>query len=147
MATSGGLDRLDTADRIQLGGFVLICTIVLLTVFVGVEAVITGVSGFSERVPIYVLMMALTFFGAIIAFEAELDGGPASLFWACGAAIGTFGLIVLAGEGTAFLIRNLTGLVLIEIAFYVLGAVLAGSAVGYWAVQHWETLSATGPGL
>ncbi|WP_135661560.1 hypothetical protein [Halorhabdus rudnickae] len=133
--------RLGTVEWLQLGSFVTVCTIVLVVVFVGIGALVEGVAGFEDRVPFYVLTMALSFLASVVAFDAELANSRASLPWACAVGLGTFALVSLMGEGTAYVVQRPDGLALAEVAFYVLAAALVSCGIGYWSLQNWETLS------
>ncbi|MFT4921396.1 MAG: hypothetical protein ACI8XM_000593 [Haloarculaceae archaeon] len=140
MATSRkGLNR----ETVARAGVVFVLSTLLLTAnFLGVVALATGsVDGFAARLPFYVLAMAIAFVGSIIILEGELHRGPQILQMAAATAAGSFLLVMLGGEGFAFIVQKPGQVLSSQLLFYFLAAGLIGTGLGYWGVRHWHDIT------
>lgn len=133
---------------LQAGLFVLVSTLALTASFLGVVGLFTGeVAGWNLRLPFYVLVMALAFVGAIVAFEEGYREARIVLQLAVGVGAGAFLLVTFGGEGVAYLLQNPQQVVGSQLLFYILAAGLITAGIGYWALNHWSELKLTGPHL
>lgn len=131
----------DTDVLVQAGVFIALSTLALTASFLGLVGLLTGsVTGIENRLPYYVLGLALAFVGAIVAFEREYHDGSVVIRLAAIAAACTFLLVVLAGEGVAFLVQQPETVVSSQSLFYFLAAGLIGTGLGYVGMRHWEDL-------
>lgn len=128
--------------------FVVLSTVALTASFLGVVGLLTGeVTGLNDRLPLYVLAMALAFVAAIVTFEEEYREAVMVLqFSVVGAAV-TFLVVTFGGEGVAFLLQNPQEIVASQLLFYLLAAGLIGTGIGYWTLNHWSDISSVKPGL
>ncbi|PSP27989.1 hypothetical protein BRC65_03620 [Halobacteriales archaeon QH_2_65_14] len=132
----------------RAGLFVVASTVALTASFLGVVGLLAGeVSGLSDRLPFYVLVMALSFVAAIITFEEEYRDAVRSLQLSVSLAAATFLLATFGGEGVAFLYQNHEEVVASQLLFYILAAGLIGTGIGYWTLHHWSELKWNGPQL
>lgn len=133
---------------LQAGLFVLVSTLALTTSFLGIVGLFTGdVVGWNLRLPFYVLVMALTFVGAIVAFEEEFREARVILQFAVAVGAVAFLLVTLGGEGVAYLLQNPQQVVSSQLLFYIVAAGLIAAGMGYWALNHWSELELAGPHL
>jgi hypothetical protein len=130
----------------RAGLFVLASTVALTASFLGVVGLLTGeVTGLNNRLPLYVLVMALAFVAAIVTFEEEYREAVLVLQFSVLGAAATFLLVTFGGEGVAYLVQNSQAVVASQLLFYILAAGLIGTGIGYWTLNHWSDLSWTGP--
>jgi len=145
MATSG---RWDSGALARAGLFLVVSTLALTASFLGVVSVLTGgVTGGADRLPFYVLTMALAFVVAVVVFEDEFHDGRQILQLAVGAAVATFLLVTMGGEGVAFTVQHTDQVLSSQLLFYFLAAGLIGTGLGYWGLRHWEEVTGPGRGL
>ncbi|MHB9288352.1 hypothetical protein ACKVMT_15085 [Halobacteriales archaeon Cl-PHB] len=133
----------------QAALFVVVATLALTAGFLGLVALLTGaVAGIQNRLPFYVLAMAIAFVGSILTLEGEFDAGREVLEIATLAAIVTALAVTLAGEGVAFSLQDPGRVFSSQLVFYFLAAGLMGTGLGYWGLRHWDEFVTTrGPGL
>ena len=132
----------------QAGLFVVVTTLALTAAFLGFVALVTAsVTGLEDRLPYYVLALALAFVGGIVTFEEEFRHGQRILRIAGLAAFTTFLLVGLAGEGVAYLVQRSGQLLSSQLLFYFLAAGLIGTGLAYMGLRHWDDLSGSGEGL
>lgn len=129
--------------NVKLAGVLFMMSTLLLTAsFLGVVALTTGsVIGSAVRLPFYVLTMAVAFVGAIIMFEDELHDGMQILQLAALTGAATFFLVMLGGEGVAFVVQRPGQVLSSQLLFYFLAAGLIGSGLGYWGLYHWSEVT------
>ena len=133
---------------LQAGLFVLVSTLALTASFLGVVGLFAGdVTGWNLRLPFYVLVMALAFVGAIVAFEEGHREGRLVLQFAVGIGTVAFLLVTFGGEGVAYLLQNPQQVVSSQLLFYILAAGLIAAGMGYWTLNHWSELELAGPHL
>lgn len=132
----------DTDVLVQAAVFILLSTLALTASFLGLVGLLTGsVTGIENRLPYYVLGLGLAFVGAIVALEREHHDGRIVIRLAAIAAALTFALVVLAGEGVAFMVQRPETVVSSQSLFYFLAAGLIGTGLGYVGMRHWEDIS------
>ena len=132
----------DTDLLVQAGVFIALSTAVLTASFLGLVGLLTGgVTGLENRLPYYVLALALGFVGAILAFEREYQDGELIIRLAAIAAGLTFVLVGLSGEGIAFLVQQPASVVSSQSLLYFVAAGLIGTGLGYIGMRHWEDLA------
>jgi hypothetical protein len=119
-------------------------TMVLTASFVGVLALVTGRTvGAVDRLPFYVLAMAVAFVIAVMVTEETVDAvrPERAIASAVGVAVVTFVFVSLGGEGIAYAVRNPGRVVISQLFFYFLAAGLIGTGLGYWGLRHWRELA------
>jgi hypothetical protein len=128
----------------RAGLFVVVSTVALTASFLGVVGLLSGeVTGVSDRLPIYVLVMALAFVTTVVTVEEAYREAAVVLELSVVGAAVTFLLVALGGEGIVFLVRNHQAVVASQLLFYILAAGLIGTGIGYWTLNHWSELSWT----
>ncbi|MFB6164201.1 MAG: hypothetical protein ABEJ31_03490 [Haloarculaceae archaeon] len=141
MATASAR-RLDTESLGRAGALVAVCTLVLTASFVGLVAMLSGQApGIADRLPVYVLGMAGAFVGTIVLFETQGQDGHTIMVTAGGAAVGTFIVLTLGGEGVMAVLRDPSQVVASQLLFYFLAAGMIGTGLGFWAINHWQEFS------
>lgn len=136
----------DTLAR--AAAFVVASTIALTASFLGVVGLLTGeVTGLNDRLPFYVLAMALAFVAAVVTLEEEYREATLVLQFSVIVGAVSFLLVSFGGEGVAFLLQNPQEIVASHLLFYILAAGLIATGIGYWALNHWSELSMAGPSL
>ena len=114
-------------------------TILLTAAFLGVLAVLTNqVSGFTDRFPLYVLLMAIGFVAALFLLERPTLEGTQILVATLGLTVTLFVIVTLAGEGVTFAIRNPNEVFVTNLIIYLVAAALIGSGLAFWSVRHWR---------
>ncbi len=133
---------------VQAGVFILLSTVALTASFLGLVGLVTGgVTGIENRLPYYVLGLALAFVGAIVGFEREYHDGSVVIRLAALAAAVTFVVVLFAGEGVTFMLQQPETVVSSQSLFYFLAAGLIGTGLGYVGMRHWEDLALGGTKL
>ena len=135
-----------TRERVAQGGLLLVlATLVLTAGFLGVVGLVTGsVTGLVDRLPFYVLAMAITFVGGMVILEGELRDPGRILRAAVAVALGAFLVVTFGGEGIAFVLQQPREVLSSQLLFYFLAAGLIGAGLGYWGVRHWNDIAGTG---
>lgn len=129
----------ERTELARAGLFVVASTIALTASFLGVVGLLTTeVTGLNDRLPVYVLAMALSFVVAIVVLEEEYREPLQSLQLSAFAAGVTFLLVTFGGEGVAYLLQNSEEIVASQLLFYILAAGLIGTGLGYWTLNHWS---------
>lgn len=114
-------------------------TVLLTAAFLGVLAVLTNqVSGFTERFPLYVLLMAVGFVAALFLLERPNLEGTQILVATLGLTVTLFVIVTLAGEGVTFAMRNPNEVFVTNLIIYLVAAALIGSGLAFWSVRHWR---------
>jgi hypothetical protein len=131
------MDRGESLARV--GALVAGCTLVLTAAFVGVVALVSGLSpGLNTRLPVYVLVMAGSFVGTLLVVERRRRDGRQIIVTAAGVGTAAFVLVALAGEGLSYAAANPTEVFDPTLILYLLAAGLIGTGLGYWGVRHWR---------
>ena len=114
-------------------------TVLLTAAFLGVLAVLTNqVSGFTDRFPLYVLLMAVGFVAALFLLERPNLEGTQILVATLGLTVTLFVIVTLAGEGITFAMRNPNEVFVTNLIIYLVAAALIGSGLAFWSVRHWR---------
>jgi hypothetical protein len=114
-------------------------TVLLTAAFLGVLAVLTNqVSGFTDRFPLYVLLMAIGFVAALFLLERPNLEGTQILVATLGLTVTLFVIVTLAGEGVTFAMRNPNEVFVTNLIIYLVAAALIGSGLAFWSVRHWR---------
>lgn len=129
----------------RVGAGVVGATLVVTASFVGLLALVTGdVAALGDRLPLYVLAMAVAFVATLLLVEHRRHGPAARatgrdvLATAGGIALATFAVVTLSGEGLLYAATNPTTLLASQIVLYFLAGGLVATGLGYWAIQHWR---------
>lgn len=131
----------DSETFVQAGIFVVVSTVVLTASFLGIVGHATGrVSGVTGRIPYYILLMAVSFVVAIVAFESLIGRASEVLGGALVVTGVALVLVVLAGEGVVYLFQHTQAVLSSTLLIYILAAGLVGTGLCYWALQHWTEL-------
>lgn len=123
----------------RVGVFIVGCTAALTLSFVGVFAFATGSApDIVDRIPYYVLGMAVTFVAAIIGLEARRTryDGQAILVIASAVAGGALVFLTLGGEGLVYAARNPDQAFAAQRFLYLVAAGLISTGIGYWGLRH-----------
>lgn len=114
-------------------------TLVLTLTFLGVLAVMAGsVSGFSGRVPWYVLVAAAVFAGVILLMEWNETAGRIIIVSAAVSSALSFVVLSLAVEGVLFAIEHPEEVITSQLVLYFVAAGLFGTGLAYWGINHWR---------
>lgn len=114
-------------------------TVLLTAAFLGVLAVLTNqVSGFTDRFPLYVLLMAIGFVAALFLLERPNLEGTQILVATLGLTVTLFIIVTLAGEGINFAMNNPEEVFVTNLIIYLVAAALIGSGLAFWSVRHWR---------
>lgn len=129
----------------RIGALVCGCTLVLTASFLGVVSLTTGAAvGLTDRVPYYVLAMAIAFVAGIVGLEGRRRvGGRRILGAAIGLALTVFAVVGLGTEGVVYAVRSPERVVASQVLVYFLAAGLVGTGIAFWAVRHWRELVPT----
>lgn len=134
----------DSETFVRAGLFVVVSTAVLTASVLGIVGHATGrVSGVTGRIPYYVLLVAVSFVVAIIAFESLVGRASEVLAGTLVATGIALVLVVLAGEGVVYLFQHTRAVLSSTLLIYILAAGLVGTGLCYWALQHWAELANT----
>lgn len=118
---------------------VTLFTVLLTAYFVGVSAFLAGGnSGFSARIPYYVLIFAIAFVVGMQVLDDRHRPGRYVLVAVAGLSVGIFVLVAVASEGVIYAIRNPGDVLASQVFVYFVAAALVCTGVGMWAVRHWR---------
>lgn len=114
-------------------------TILLTASFLGILALLTNqASGFSDRFPFYVLLMAIGFVAALFLLERPTLEGTQILVATLGLTVTIFVVVTLAGEGLFYAMENSGDVFDANLIVYLVAAALIGSGLAFWSVRHWR---------
>lgn len=132
-------DIVDTSTVARAVLPVLGSTILLTASFLGVLSLLTNqTSGFSDRFPIYVLVMAIGFVTALFILERPSLEGTQILVVTLGLTVTIFVTVTLAGEGINYAIQHPEDVFDPDLILYLVAAALIGSGLAFWSVRHWR---------
>lgn len=124
---------------VRVGALVLVSALVLTASFVGLFAFASGqVAGIGQRVPYYLIVMAVAFVATILLLENHRDDGRVILLTTVIVSTVTFGVVVCATEGIIFAQRYPNKVFSSQIVLYLLAASLVGTGLGFWGLRHWR---------
>ena len=129
--------RLDVLPRAAL--LVAISTGIVTAAFVGVVALLSGqVVDLTDRLPLYVLVMAVVFVAFVFLIDARGSDGGTVIVSSIGVSLLGFLVVLLAGEGLVFLVRRPGELLASQLIVYLLSAGLVCTGLAYWGLRHWR---------
>lgn len=136
MATSRerAVDREELAERAPLIGGSIVG---IAGLAVGAASFIDGPTpGFEVRLPIYVLVGAVVFVGALLTMRDSPRNSRAVLSHAMLTGVLGFAVVCFGVEAViyAFVV------VAPGLSLYLLSAVVAGGGLAYWSVRNWHTV-------
>lgn len=124
----------------RVGVLVIGCTAALTLSFIGLFAFVTGqAGGVVERVPYYVLGMAVVFVAAIIGLEQRRRAPHDSrdtLIVSATTAIILFIFLTLGGEGFVYAAERPDTALAAQRFLYLVAAGLISTGLGYWGVRN-----------
>ncbi|AKH97491.1 hypothetical protein [Halanaeroarchaeum sulfurireducens] len=114
-------------------------TVLLTAAFLGILALLTNrATGFADRFPYYVLLMAVGFVVALFLLERPTLEGTQILVATLGLTLTTFVVVTLAGEGITFAIKHPDEVLVSNLIMYLVSAALIASGLVFWSVRHWR---------
>lgn len=115
------------------------CSLLLTASFVGVLAIVSGNMGeIGNRMPAYLILMAIAFVVTVVALERnEIDGRLILMTTVVIAGL-TFLFSLLAVEGVLYTIRDPAAVFNTQLGYYFLAAGLVATGLGYWSLNHWR---------
>ena len=128
---------------VRAGALVASSTLLLTAIFVGVLSLVSGGAvGIENRLPAYVLVLAVTFVAGLVVVEQ----GPRrqardAIGVAAGVALAVFVAVALAGEGVLYAYSTPAAVFSSRSFLYFVAAALIGTGVGYWGIAHRRELS------
>jgi hypothetical protein len=123
----------------RTAGVVAVSTLLLTLAFLGLAAFARGsVVGLSDRVPLYVLVMATVFVVAVLALDDRSADGRVTLASTVGLSVFAFVLALLAGEGLLAVVRQPGRVLTSKLLAYLLAAGLICTGFGFWLLRHWR---------
>lgn len=136
---SGLGESIDTGTISQAVVPIVGSTLLLTAAFLGVFAILDGqVSGFTNRFPFYVLLMAIGFVTALFLLERPNLEGTQILVATLGLTVALFIIVTLAGEGLTFAIQHPREVLDPNLIVYLVAAALIGSGLAFWSIRHWR---------
>jgi hypothetical protein len=118
-----------------VGGF----TLVLTAAFFGVIAFAQNdVVGIGDRIPVYLLVTAIIFVGALYALDSRELEGLTVLAVVIGFTAVSFVLIVFGAEGILYANANTSEVLSTNLVLYLLAAGLFCTGIGLWGLRHWR---------
>jgi hypothetical protein len=132
-------DRFDVHMLVRAAAMVGVSTTFVTAAFIGIVALATGaVADLADRLPFYVLIMAIVFTGFVFLIDARANDGGTVIVSSIGVAILGFGMVLLAGEGLVFLITKPDQLLTSQLIIYLISAGLVCTGLAYWGLRHWR---------
>jgi hypothetical protein len=132
-------DRFEVDVLGRAAALVGVSTAVLTAAFIGIVALATGeVAGLSDRLPFYVLLMAVVFTSFVFLIDARASDGGTVIISSIGVAILGFVLVLLAGEGVVLLVTQPDQLLASQLLIYLVSAGLVCTGLAYWGLRHWR---------
>ena len=114
-------------------------TVLLTAAFLGILALLTNrATGFADRFPYYVLLMAVGFVVALFLLERPTLEGTQILVATLGLTLTIFVSVTLAGEGITFAIKHPDEVLVSNLIMYLVSAALIASGLVFWSVRHWR---------
>jgi len=132
---------LDREVLVQTGALIAACTAALTAAFVGVVALLAGQSGLLTRLPLYVLVGAVTFVGVLLAADHRRNSGQTVLVRAVVVAAAGFVLFGLGAEGVLYAATRPGEVVASHLFAYLVSAAIIASGLGYWGARNWREVS------
>lgn len=138
-------ERFDGRTLARAAGLVGVSTAVVTAAFIGLVALLTGdASQVSARLPVYVLVMAVVFVTFVFLIESRSDDGRTVIVSSVGVALLGFVVVLLAGEGVAFVVDQPDELLASQLIVYLVSAGLVCTGLAYWGLRHWREFATSG---
>ena len=132
-------DRIDTGLLPRAVALVGVSTAVVTAAFIGVVALFTGEAvNVTDRLPFYVLVMAVVFTAFVFLIDSRASDGATVIISSVGVGLMGFLIVLLAGEGTVFLLREPDALLASQLIVYLVSAGLVCTGLAYWGLRHWR---------
>lgn len=129
----------DRGFAVRAGGAVVASTVILTASFVGVVSFLSGsATGLGNRLPFYVLAMAVTFAGTIFVLDEPTADGMRVIVATAGVSVASFVFTALAAEGVVYAIRFPERVLASNLLVYFLAAGLICTGLAFWALRHWR---------
>ena len=133
------------ADRLEAGllpravAIVGVSTAVVTAAFIGIVALLTGDAvNVTDRLPFYVLVMAVVFTAFVFLIDSRASDGATVIISSVGVGLLGFLVVLLAGEGAVFLLREPDALLASQLIVYLVSAGLVCTGLAYWGLRHWR---------
>lgn len=124
---------------------VLGSTLVLTANFVGVVALFRGqTAGLGNRVPFYVLAMAVVFVVAVFLLDDRRNEGLQVILPVVGISVASLVLIVFGAEGVVYANRYPDQVVGSNLGVYFVAAGLICTGLAVWGLRHWREFAGHG---
>lgn len=132
-------DRFDVDFLSWAAVLVAVSTAIVTAAFIGVVALATGAAGpVTDRLPFYVLVMALVFVVFVFLIDTRASDGQTVIISSIGVALLSFLIVLLSGEGLLFLVNRPDELLASQLIIYLLSAGLVCTGLAYWGLRHWR---------
>ena len=129
--------RLDVLPRAAV--LVTLATGVVTASFVGIVALLSGdVGDLTDRLPFYVLVMAVVFVVFVFLIDSRGSDGGTVIVSSFGVSMLGFLVVLLSGEGVLYLVREPGELLASQLIVYLLSAGLVCTGLAYWGLRHWR---------
>lgn len=135
------MDLDDSTKRflLRMAAIVGSFSLLLTASFVGVLAVVSGETGnIGNRVPMYLIVMAVAFVVTIVALERHEFDGRLILMTTVVISGATFLLVLLAVEGVYYTMRDPEAVINSQLVYYFLAAGIVATGLGFWSLNHWR---------
>lgn len=132
-------DRIDADWLPRAVALVGLSTAVVTAAFIGIVALASGdAADVTDRLPFYVLVMAVVFTVFVFLIDARASDGGTVIVSSIGVALLGFLVVFLSGEGVVFLVNNPDALLASQLIVYLVSAGLVCTGLAYWALRHWR---------
>lgn len=133
------MERLDTDVLPRAAALVAVSTAIVTAAFIGLVALATGEAAeVTSRLPFYVLVMAIVFVVFVFLIDSRGSDGQTVIISSIGVAMLGFLIVLLSGEGLAFLVRRPDELLASQLIIYLVSAGLVCTGLAYWGLRHWR---------
>jgi len=123
---------------------VVASTLVLTTALLGAVAFATATaSGAPTRLPYYVLGGAVLFVALVFQFERRAFDGRTVILASGGLAVVGTGLLVLVGEGAAYVAAHPNRVFSSQPVLYLLAVGVCCTGLAHWGLNHWREFVTT----
>lgn len=131
---------------VQATLLVLGCTLTLTFSFFGVFAILSGeMTGIGNRLPFYVLGMAVVFVAIVVYMEEQKAHGRTIIASASSFGVTAFLVFTLGTEGLIYSAENPGSVMTSKQFLYVVAAGMITTGIGYWMLKHWDEVVHNSP--
>lgn len=132
-------DRIDAEWLPRAAAIVGVSTAVVTAAFIGIVALASGdATDVTNRLPYYVLVMAIVFTAFVFLIDARAPDGGTVIISSVGVALLGFLVVFLSGEGVIYLVNNPDELLASQLIIYLVSAGLVCTGLAYWGLRHWR---------